>query len=85
MTTAAATTNEITMRKIAAEHLGVDPAKITLEANFIDDLNADSLDHIELVMAFEEEFDVEIRDSDAEAIKTFGDAVKLIDRLMVMK
>jgi acyl carrier protein len=66
------------VKKIVVEHLGVDEAKITEGASFIDDLGADSLDTVELVMAFEEEFGIEIPDDAAENIQTFGDAVKFI-------
>ena len=61
------------------DHLGVDEAKVTEEASFIDDLGADSLDTVELVMAFEEEFGSEISDSEAEKILTVGDAIKFIE------
>ena len=67
------------VRKIVADHLGVDEAKVTEQASFIDDLGADSLDTVELVMAFEEEFGSEISDSEAEKILTVGDAIKFID------
>jgi acyl carrier protein len=67
------------IKKIVADHLGVDEAKVTEEASFIDDLGADSLDTVELVMAFEEEFGSEISDSDAEKILTVGDAIKFIE------
>ena len=67
------------VKKIVADHLGVDEAKVTEEASFIDDLGADSLDTVELVMAFEEEFGSEISDSDAEKILTVGDAIKFIE------
>ena len=67
------------VKKIVADHLGVDEAKVTEEASFIDDLGADSLDTVELVMAFEEEFGAEISDSDAEKILTVGDAIKFIE------
>ena len=67
------------VKKIVADHLGVDEQKVTEEASFIDDLGADSLDTVELVMAFEEEFGSEISDSDAEKILTVGDAVKFIE------
>ena len=67
------------IRKIVADHLGIDEAKVTDESSFIDDLGADSLDTVELVMAFEEEFGAEISDSDAEKILTVGDAVKFIE------
>jgi len=66
--------------EIVVEHLGVDRDKITPEASFIDDLGADSLDNVELVMAFEEAFDLEIPDEAAEKIATIGDAVKLIEQ-----
>ena len=67
------------VRKIVADHLGVDGTKVTEEASFIDDLGADSLDTVELVMAFEEEFGSEISDSEAEKILTVGDAIKFIE------
>jgi acyl carrier protein len=60
------------------EHLGVEPDKVVEGASFIDDLGADSLDTVELVMAFEEEFDLEIPDEDAEKIATVGDAISYI-------
>lgn len=65
--------------KIVVEHLNVDADKVKPEASFIDDLGADSLDTVELVMAFEEEFGVDISDDAAEGIQTVGDAVKFID------
>ena len=67
------------VKKMVADHLGVEEAKVTEEANFIDDLGADSLDTVELVMAFEEEFGSEISDSEAERILTVGDAIKFIE------
>ncbi len=67
------------VKKIVVDHLGVDEAKVTEEASFIDDLGADSLDTVELVMAFEEEFGSEISDSEAEKILTVGDAIKFIE------
>ena len=67
------------VKKIIVDHLGVDINKVTDEASFIDDLGADSLDTVELVMAFEEEFGSEISDSEAEKILTVGDAVKFIE------
>lgn len=66
------------VKKIVVEHLGVDEDKVTENASFIDDLGADSLDTVELVMAFEEEFSVEIPDDAAEKIQTVGDAVNFI-------
>ena len=67
------------VKKMVSDHLGVDEAKVTDEASFIDDLGADSLDTVELVMAFEEEFGSEISDGDAEKILTVGDAIKFIE------
>jgi acyl carrier protein len=67
------------VKKIVVEHLGVEEDKVTPDASFIDDLGADSLDIVELVMAFEEEFGVEIPDDAAEKINTVGDAIKFID------
>ena len=68
------------VKKIVVEHLGVDAGKVSEAASFIDDLGADSLDTVELVMAFEEEFGVEIPDDAAETILTVGDAVKFIEK-----
>lgn len=68
------------VKKIVEDHLGVDPEKIVEGASFIDDLGADSLDTVELIMAFEEEFGVEIADDIAEQIITVGDAIKFIDK-----
>jgi acyl carrier protein len=68
------------VKKIVVEHLGVEPEKVTENANFIDDLGADSLDTVELVMAFEEEFNVEIPDDAAETIVTVGDAIKFLSK-----
>jgi acyl carrier protein len=67
------------VKKIVVEHLGVEEEKVTPDASFIDDLGADSLDIVELVMAFEEEFGVEIPDDAAEKIATVGDANKYIE------
>ena len=68
------------VKKIIAEHLGIDDmSKITDDAKFIDDLGADSLDTVELVMAFEEAFDVEIPDEKAETILTVGDAISHLE------
>ena len=67
------------VKNIVVEHLGVDTDKVVEGASFIDDLGADSLDTVELVMAFEEEFGSEISDSEAEKILTVGDAVKFIE------
>ncbi len=68
------------IKKIVVEHLDVDAEKVTEAASFIDDLGADSLDNVELVMAFEEEFDVEIPDDAAETIQTVGDAIKFVEK-----
>jgi acyl carrier protein len=73
------------VKKIVIEHLGVDADKVVENANFIDDLGADSLDTVELVMAFEEEFGVEIPDDQAETIVTVGDAVKFLEKASVAK
>ena len=67
------------VKKMVADHLGVEETKVVDEASFIDDLGADSLDTVELVMAFEEEFGSEISDSEAEKILTVGDAIKFIE------
>jgi acyl carrier protein len=68
------------VKKIVVEHLGVDADKVTEEASFIDDLGADSLDIVELVMAFEEEFGVDIPDDAAEKITPVKDAIDFIDQ-----
>ena len=66
------------VKKIVVEQLGVEESEIQMESSFIEDLGADSLDIVELIMALEEEFDIEIPDSDAEKITTVGDAVEYI-------
>ena len=66
------------VKKIVVEHLGVDEAKVTENASFIDDLGADSLDTVELVMAFEKEFDIDIPDEEAEKLRTVGDAMSYL-------
>jgi acyl carrier protein len=68
------------VKKIVIQHLGVDAEKVVENADFIDDLGADSLDRVELVMAFEEEFGVEIPDDAAESIVTVGDAVRFVEK-----
>ena len=68
------------VKKIVIEHLGVEDDKVTDNASFIDDLGADSLDTVELVMAFEEEFGCEIPDDAADTILTVGDAVKFLEQ-----
>ena len=67
------------VQAIVVEHLGVEVDKVTASASFIEDLGADSLDTVELVMAFEEEFGIEIPDDAAETILSVGDAIKFID------
>ena len=68
------------VKKIVAEHLGVEPEKVTENASFIDDLGADSLDTVELVMAFEEAFNCEIPDDAAETILTVGVAITFLEK-----
>ena len=67
------------VRGIVAERLGVDEDKVTMDAEFIGDLNADSLDLVEVIMAMEQEFDLEIKDEEAENIRTVADAVNFIE------
>ena len=68
------------VKQIIVEQLGVDEGEVTQNASFVDDLGADSLDTVELVMAFEEAFDIEIPDEDAEKIRTVKDAIEYIDK-----
>lgn len=67
------------VRSIVSERLGVDEDKVTMDAEFIGDLNADSLDLVEVIMAMEQEFDLEIKDEEAENIRTVADAVTFIE------
>ncbi len=67
------------VREIIAQELGVEHDKVTDDANFVEDLGADSLDTVELVMAFEEEFGIEIPDEDAEQMQTVGQAIKYLE------
>jgi acyl carrier protein len=67
------------VKEIIVEQLGVNPDQVTPEAKFIEDLGADSLDTVELVMAFEEEFGAEIPDEDAEKLQTVGDVIKYVE------
>ena len=67
------------VKKIIVEQLGVEEDKVKEDSSFIDDLGADSLDIVELIMAFEEEFDIEIADEDAEKIKVVGDVVRYLE------
>jgi acyl carrier protein len=66
------------VKEIIVEELGVEPDKLTDDASFMDDLGADSLDTVELVMAFEKEFDIDIPDEEAEKLRTVGDALKYL-------
>ena len=70
---------------VVSEQLGVEPEKVTLDAEFVQDLNADSLDLVELIMQLEEEFGIEISDEQAENIQTVGDAVEFIQEHMATK
>ncbi|MEO5509887.1 MAG: acyl carrier protein [Longimicrobiales bacterium] len=70
---------ESKVKEIIINELGVEPEKVTNEASFVDDLGADSLDTVELVMAFEEEFGIEIPDEDAEQLQTVGDAIRYMN------
>lgn len=73
-------TIEDRVKKIVVEHLGVEEDKVTKDASFIDDLGADSLDTVELVMAFEEEFGIDIPDEDAEQMRTVGEAISYLQK-----
>ena len=70
------------VKKIVVEHLGVEADKVTEDASFIDDLGADSLDIVELVMEFEKEFNIDIPDEDAEKLRTVGDAIGYLNSKM---
>ncbi|KPJ54215.1 acyl carrier protein [candidate division TA06 bacterium DG_24] len=73
------------VRKIIVEQLGVDEAEVTPEASFIDDLGADSLDTVELIMAFEEKFGIEVPDEEAEKLTTVGQATAYLDKKIAQK
>jgi len=73
------------VRKIIVDQLGVDAAQVTIEARFIDDLGADSLDTVELIMALEEKFSVEVPDDDAEKLVTVGKAIEYIGKKLAEK
>ncbi len=73
------------VKKIIEDKLGVNSEQITMEASFIDDLGADSLDQVELVMDFEDKFDVDIPDEDAEKMRTVGDAISYLKERMAGK
>jgi len=68
------------VKAIIINELGVDPEKVTNDASFVDDLGADSLDTVELVMAFEEEFTIDISDEDAEQLRTVGEAIAYVEK-----
>lgn len=76
---------ETKVKDIIAEELGVEKEKLTAEASFMEDLGADSLDTVELVMAFEKEFDIDIPDEEAEKLRTVGDALKYLHERMGSK
>jgi acyl carrier protein len=71
---------EAKVKEIIVNELGVEPEKVTPQASFVEDLGADSLDTVELVMAFEEEFGIEIPDEDAERLQTVGDAIRYLEQ-----
>ena len=73
-------TTEARVKEIIVEELGVEAEKVSPNASFVDDLGADSLDTVELVMAFEEEFGIDIPDEDAEQMRTVGDAISYIEK-----
>lgn len=73
---------EAQVKNVVAKQLGIDPEKVTLEASFVDNLGADSLDLVELTMAFEDEFNIEIPDVDAEKILKVQDAVKYVEETL---
>ncbi len=77
--------DDVKFKEIIVDRLGVDPNEITPDASFIDDLGADSLDTVELVMAFEEEFDIEIPDEDAEKLTTVGKAKTYLEKRLSEK
>ena len=67
------------VKEIIIDHLGVEESAVTMEASLVDDLKADSLDTVEMIMSLEEEFNIDIEDSEAESLKTVGDAVRFIE------
>lgn len=68
------------VKDIIVDHLGVNADQVTPEAKFVEDLGSDSIDHVELIMAFEEEFDIEVPDAEAEKVKTVQDSIELVKR-----
>ncbi|MDP8241327.1 MAG: acyl carrier protein [Candidatus Hatepunaea meridiana] len=77
--------HEDRVREIIVDQLGVDASAVTLEASFISDLGADSLDTVELIMAFEEEFDIEIPDEEAEQLTTVGKSIEYLEKKLAEK
>ncbi|MCS7272833.1 MAG: acyl carrier protein [Fimbriimonadales bacterium] len=73
------------VQKVIVEQLGVDESAVTPEASFVDDFNADSLDLVELIMAFEQEFDVSISEEEAEQVRTVADAVRLLTQKLQLE
>ena len=73
--------NESIVKEIVMDKLGIEESKITSDARFIEDLGADSLDTVELIMQFEEEFNIEISDSDAESLNTVGKVLEYLEKL----
>ena len=76
---------EARVKKIIVKNLGIDESRVTSDSSFVDDLGADSLDQVELIMAFEEEFDAEIPDEDAEKLQTVSDAINYINKMQKIK
>lgn len=79
------TSLEKEVKKIIVERLGVDDAQVTLDSKYVKDLGADSLDLVELIMAFEEKFDIDIPDEDAEKLETVGDSIDYLEKVLAEK
>ncbi|MBN1150013.1 acyl carrier protein [candidate division WOR-3 bacterium] len=79
------TSLEKEVKKIIVERLGVDDAQVTLDSKYVKDLGADSLDLVELIMAFEEKFDIDIPDEDAEKLETVGDSIDYLEKALAEK